>query len=590
MVENGLAEEAQELETVYLINANQKENRYKLKPLVSDDTVYQHIVKREFDEIEDKLSNVFLNYKYIKDWLEKQSPVYSIDDILKALSKMYLVCIPVGMDDYPQKIFESINATGAKLTASDLIRNYILMPIQNDEQDQYYEKYWRKLENLISSDSKKLESFFRAFIMSKRHSMINKNAVYDAFTSWFEEMKAKISIENIFKEIIKYSGYHFTIFRQPLEELPKEWQKPFGEYRLIKSEMPVPMLLGYLKLNDDFKNGISGIDNQQIANIVTTINSYIMRRALCDMNTSSITRYFPILLGQTIKESNGDYSNIVEIFRRDLINGNRGSAQEMPDDKTLMERVLNANIYNLYSWVNIFFRKLESENNPALVDFSKLNIEHLMPQTATNKWLITLDINREEYEENVHRLGNLTLAAASDNSKMSNNYWNQKKEILSKTAHLKINQEILNKESWTINDIDERTKSLIEEIIRLYPYYAVQEDEEKIDIYLSNPNKYDARAYFYPNNGSVKILKGSFIDSKTLDYQTVEEQRNKLKAEGILVKMDKGLTFTKDYLFTSTRGTALSTTASLILHGSRNGKELWKTKDGNPIYMLMNKE
>ena len=140
MVENGLAEEAQELETVYLINANQKENRYKLKPLVSDDTVYQHIVKREFDEIEDKLSNVFLNYKYIKDWLEKQSPVYSIDDILKALSKMYLVCIPVGMDDYPQKIFESINATGAKLTASDLIRNYILMPIQNDEQDQYYLK------------------------------------------------------------------------------------------------------------------------------------------------------------------------------------------------------------------------------------------------------------------------------------------------------------------------------------------------------------------------------------------------------------------------------------------------------------------
>ena len=66
---------------------------------------------------------------------------YTINDILMTINKLYLVIVPVGEDDYPQKIFESINATGSKLTASDLIRNFLLMPIKGEKQGEYYEKY-----------------------------------------------------------------------------------------------------------------------------------------------------------------------------------------------------------------------------------------------------------------------------------------------------------------------------------------------------------------------------------------------------------------------------------------------------------------
>lgn len=78
-----------------------------------------------------------------------------------ALNKLYIVCVPISADDNAQKIFESINATGVKLTASDLIRNYILMDIPSEKQEEYYEKYWKRLERLLTSDAKKLESFFR---------------------------------------------------------------------------------------------------------------------------------------------------------------------------------------------------------------------------------------------------------------------------------------------------------------------------------------------------------------------------------------------------------------------------------------------
>ena len=79
---------------------------------------------------------------------------------------------------------------------------------------------------------------------------------------------------------------------------------------------------------------------------------------------------------------------------------------------------------------SIILERLELYDNPAPVDLSKLSIEHLMPQTPTDEWLAELDVDEETYFSNLHRIGNLTLAAKPDNSKMSNLNWEYKNEIL----------------------------------------------------------------------------------------------------------------------------------------------------------------
>ena len=154
MIEKGLCNEAKQLENIYLINSFSETNKYKLKPLVSDDAVYQCIINGNFDIIDNKKSNVYLNYNYIKKFLTNALANYSVEDILSAMNKLYIVCVPIRQEDYPQKIFESINATGAKLTASDLIRNFILMPVKSELQDLYYEKYWNSY-NKHSQDNKR---------------------------------------------------------------------------------------------------------------------------------------------------------------------------------------------------------------------------------------------------------------------------------------------------------------------------------------------------------------------------------------------------------------------------------------------------
>ena len=248
MIENGMEADANMLENQYLINPYDKTNRFKLKPLVSDDAVYQKIVNGDIDSIDEKDSNVYLNFVYIRNEISSLMNTYTINDILMTINKLYLVIVPVGEDDYPQKIFESINATGSKLTASDLIRNFLLMPIKGEKQDEYYEKYWKKLEELIDRDSKKLEAFFRFFIMAKKMMMVNKNAVYAAFTKWYEENVEEMKPEGIFKEIDIYAKCFYIIYKKDTSSLQSPLKQAIIEFRLLPSDMPAPMLMEFYRM------------------------------------------------------------------------------------------------------------------------------------------------------------------------------------------------------------------------------------------------------------------------------------------------------------------------------------------------------
>lgn len=151
MLQQGMEAEVNKLNAQYfLANPWDTEKvKFKLKPQVSDDGVYQQIVNGEVNKVTEKESNVYKNFIYIKDYISSLLGRFSLNDILLAMDKLYIVCVPVSVDDYPQKIFESINATGAKLTASDLIRNFVLMPIESDSQEKYYNKYWKQLKRCL---------------------------------------------------------------------------------------------------------------------------------------------------------------------------------------------------------------------------------------------------------------------------------------------------------------------------------------------------------------------------------------------------------------------------------------------------------
>ena len=590
MLQKGLDDDAKCLEAQFLTNQFVPDKlKFKLKPLVADDEVYKQIINNEWDEITATNSNVYKNYKGIKNNLLELLKTNSFNDILMGLDKLYVVCIPVAESDNPQKIFESINSTGAKLVASDLIRNYLLMNLESDIQEQYYNTYWKKLEEYISTDSKRLEAFFRMFLACKNKVLSNITAVYSDFKQWYaNEITNGSSVEDILKSLVRYAKYYNCIYNKPIAKLDKEIRTAIQDFRKNLSEMPAPFLMEVYSLFDSCdEEGNRVISSLQLSEILAIINIYLLRRAICGLDTSDITRLFPLVLKDVMNDCKGDYSQIVEYLKKNLINKQRGKSARMPDDEMLRNVLEYENVYNLRVTLRVIFDKIETFNNPAPVDLSKLSVEHLMPQTPTKEWIDALNIDEATYERNLHRLGNLTLATKPDNSKMKNKPWDYKKAILADTAHLTMNQEILKKEQWSVDDIDSRTKELIEQIIEFYPYCSASDEVISKHVISINCDGVSALAYLYEEDGSVEVQEGSEIvkydPAKAEDWPY--DLYNSLLEEGIIKETDKGAVFVKTYMFLSQwkSYTALSSAAGFILCGSRNGWEYWKDENGNSL-------
>lgn len=282
--EAGDLKSIENLEGQYLTNpfASTDKVKYKLKPLVADDEVYQKIVEEKFDEIGESESNVYTNYLYVIGRLRELIKAgHTANDILMALNKLYVVCVPVSEDDNAQKIFESINATGVKLTASDLIRNFILMDLQSDVQEQYYKDYWKKIEEYISGDSKKLESFFRMYIAVKTKGLPNKSALYRDFVSWFKD--SEYDTKSLLEDIVLYANVYYTIYRRDLGELDSAIRESIKEFRRSLSEMPAPALMEFYVLYKDQK-----INESTLNSLIELINCYLIRRALCDLSSERL--------------------------------------------------------------------------------------------------------------------------------------------------------------------------------------------------------------------------------------------------------------------------------------------------------------
>lgn len=308
----------------------------------------------------------------------------------------------------------------------------------------------------------------------------------------------------------------------------------------------------------------------------------MIRRYINGQDTSAISRFFPGYLKNVEAqiEANGNFDKYVDICIYYLVNDNKANSKFMPDDTQIRDYLETANAYTLSNirWV---LDKIESHNNPAPVDLSALNIEHIMPQTQNEYWADVSGLEEDEYTKVVNRLGNLTLAASSDNSKMGNKDFAEKKRILENTKHLNLNAPILEKDSWTVADIEARCQTLIDKIIEVFPYekssYEVMGKDSKRYItleakgivaigYLNEDESLtvyaDSQVYFgtEPSAVSLKELREEFIEKE------------------IIIQKDGGYVFAQSYTFGSP-----STATDIILGGSNNGWKYWKDNKGQVI-------
>lgn len=445
----------------YLIDEYEpEEKRIKLKPIKNDQKAFGILFDQDEEYIPD--SNLTINYRYFYDRI--QHGELDIDELFDAICKLEIINISLNHEDNPQLIFESLNSTGLNLSEGDKICNYILMGLPNDQQTKFYEKYWNRIESYTDYD---VSSFVRDYLSIKQQSTPNMNSVYPTFKKYVEDAEVA-DIEPLLKDLLEYAKrYAFLIKGGHSDERLNSCI-----YRLnrLSTSVTRPFLLEVIRLSES-----GALTADELIEVFHFTESYLFRRAICDLPTNALNKIF-LLLHREIIRFDGDESHYVEKFKYALLS--KRERTRFPSDEEFAECMSTRNIYGMNPKNKLYlFERLENSETSETkdvwghLDRGEYSIEHIMPQHLTAAWIVSLGDNYEAIHTNwLHRLANLTLTAY--NSRYSNSPFAEKRDMPHgfKDSGLRINQWVGRKEQWGLPELEERDQLLKNTVIGIWPY------------------------------------------------------------------------------------------------------------------------
>ncbi|MGL2813923.1 GmrSD restriction endonuclease domain-containing protein [Helicobacter pylori] len=474
----------------YLINSN-KDGDKKFRLILSEsdkDTLLSLIDKNKREPSKPSLK-IMENFKLFEKWIRKNTD--KLETIFKGLEKLMIVWIALKKEkDDPQLIFESMNSKGIELTQTDLIRNYIIMETEVEKQENFYNQYWRAMEEDFKQSEKQskredlFNKFVRHYLTIKIGKTPNEKRVYEAFKDY--QQKEGIEIEDLLKDLQKYCGFFCQIvFKKEDKEDDKDLNEALGFLVDLKMDVIYPLLL---ELYSDYIDGV--LSKQDFIPIIYLIESYICRRAVCGIPSNGLNKFFPSF---TKKIDKKQYLKSVEEHFGSLT-GN----QKFPNDFEFKDSFITKGLYGRNKTkkkkTRYFLERLENFNTKEPVDTQKCTIEHIMPQTLTEEWERDLGGNFQAiHDKYLHTIGNLTLTGY--NKEYSNNSFQEKRDMEKgfKQSPLKLNQSLKDLESFGEKEIEKRANDLADWALKIWTYPKL--DAETLEKYKPKKEKKEKKVY-----------------------------------------------------------------------------------------------
>jgi uncharacterized protein with ParB-like and HNH nuclease domain/predicted transport protein len=499
------------LQNYYLLNAEEEGNlRYKLLLTRKDKETLIDLIKG-VPLNEDHSQRVYENFNYFKSKINKDNA----EDIYNGIQRLFIVDVALEKDkDNPQLIFESLNSTGLDLSHADLIRNYILMGQEVNLQKELYERFWYPMEQSYGNDySTYFDWFMRDYLSVKTGSIPKIDMVYDSFKNYVQGDNAPKSIKEVVVDIYKFSNHYVKIVLH--KEPDTEINLAFKSISKLKVGVSYPY---FLPIYNDYKDEV--ISKIELLEIISLIESYVFRRAICGIPTNSMNKTFSNLY-KTIQKDK--YIESVKASLQLL-----ESYKRFPTDSEFEKEIVMKDVYNFRSR-NYLLSKLENFKRKELVNVDNYTIEHVMPQNSnlSQEWRSMLGENWKAIQENyLHTIGNLTLTAY--NSELSDRPFKHKKTIEGgfNDSPIRLNDFLRKTEFWREEDILNRAKELSVKAINIWKSAVLS--EEQLEYYkpeVKSSATYSIDAYDYLKGDMIELYEALKKRILNIDSSVHEEYK-----------------------------------------------------------------
>ena len=442
----------------FLINTfESKGQRRKLVLRERDDETLRWLVCDTEEPVGGAMSaTVFQNYQFFREKLRGRGDPGMV---LEGVGRLAVIDVRLdhGKDD-PQQIFESLNSTGLDLTQADLVRNYVLMGLEESAQTRLYRRFWRKIERLYTGSAVQLDNFLRDFVAldGRTQKQGRVDQVYATFRLAFQGQRTDpAQLEKLLERMVRYARYH-AAFVMGTREFPEVTDR----LSRVRALATTPAILVMCLLNAHEQEDMAAADLRATLDL---IESYLIRRAVCGLQTRSYWQQFSRLAYDL---DMNDVLGSLAVNLRWLRNTNYA----FPTDEEFRHALEEEDLYGRQV-CRTLLERLENGRSKERTDTSGCTVEHIMPQNESlhPKWRKMLGENWEETHWRwVHRLGNLTLTGY--NETYSDKPFEDKKSIQNgfNDSPLRLNQYVSKQEKWTSEEMRARGALLAKRALKIW--------------------------------------------------------------------------------------------------------------------------
>lgn len=427
-------------------------------------------------------SNSAREYLEVED--EKAQRANALEIALKQLLK--LVVIDLDADEDAQEIFETLNSRGVKLSAADLIKNFIFQRLEDEgaNSEQAYEKYWARFETAfweteISSGRLKQPRtavFLNQFLIARTGDVVTASEVFYKFKEYVVNCGiSTIELLKLMHDLAKIYETHVTNSQSTNNEIG-----PVDMFLYRTQAMDVEVIKSLIIYLLD--PSLPKISEDRIVKALTHIESWLVRRTLMRATTKGFNRFVAQMITDLLRGDRLVCDELIESYLATQV----AESTYWPDDAQIIDQMRDFRMYKLIRGprTRMILEALEDDARGYTRTRSgsaeqrctrdTLTLEHIMPQSWDANWPLgnneTIDVRNRA----VQYLGNLTLLTTKLNSQVSNGPWlgtNGKQAALKGQSSLLLNALIDQQYAaeWTVETIKQRNSDLVNRIIEIWP-------------------------------------------------------------------------------------------------------------------------
>ncbi len=360
------------------------------------------------------------------------------------VDRLFFTVITVTDELNAFKVFETLNARGVRLSATDLLKNYLFSLVSSgnvhETELRSLEDRWERIVGLLGSES--FPEFLRVF-WNSRHRLVRKSDLFKTF-------RRRITTRESAFQLVRDLDHSAGVFAALRDASDETWnlaeRKALEQLMMFKVRQPLPLLLaGHERFFETDRVGFL-----QLLRAIAVVS--FRYNVICNRPSHEQEGLYNELARKVSEGSLKQVREVVSALRA-----------VYPDDAAFKavfaEKELRTTDSRNKKVARYILFEIERQRSGCDFDFASAiyTLEHILPEHAGESWAY---IDEGKQERLVYRLGNFTLLEAGRNRDVGNESFPAKRKTYQESAFLTTRSLAEHYDRWDESTIQARQSQL----------------------------------------------------------------------------------------------------------------------------------